>query len=379
MTENDNKDQIFAEAYKDWLKKSDMDSWNEDKARAYFDEHGNLDDLKVEIVEEKTSQINHQEEGTDKNNENASSSESQRIEESWKKYCQEHNLLEPTFTEGPAFALYKDSDAKSRNDYIAKMKYGENHNLSITTQKGMLPDFSFFQQTAKVEKEGGSKRLSVDSENPDFKALMLAAALEAGLDIGKEQIDLNLDSVKNLPKELQDKIAAHNNALADNKENQAQAPAASQEEKKEGQEEKKEGQEEKKEEQEEKKEGQEEKKEEQEEKKEGQEEKKEEQEEKKEENAIDPHAKTKELREKLEAMKRLKKEKRYNEADTLLTPEQAAERKRRGILRSKNPKVTEEIRNQNRVTGLEKRQKTASEEQKKIINDLLIKYRGNSK
>ncbi len=352
MAENENKDQIFAEAYKDWLKKSNMESWNEDKARAYFDEHGNLDELKVEIVEEKTSQISHKEEGADKNNENAASSESNKIEESWKKYCKEHNLLEPTFTEGPAFALYKDADAQSKDDYIAKMKYGDQNNLSITTQKGKLPDFSFFQQTAKVEKEKGSKRLSVDSENPDFKALMLAAALEAGLDIGKEQIDLNLESVKNLPKELQDKIAAHNNALADNKENQAQLPAANKEEKKDGQEEKKE---------------------------EVVVEKKEGQEEKKEENATDPHAKTKELREKLEAMKRLKKEKKYKEADALLTPEQIAERKRRGILTSKNPKVTEEIRNQNRVIGLEKRQKTASEEQKKIINDLLIKYRGNSK
>ena len=286
MAENENKDQIFAEAYKDWLKKSNMESWNEDKARAYFDEHGNLDELKVEIVEEKTSQISHKEEGADKNNENAASSESNKIEESWKKYCKEHNLLEPTFTEGPAFALYKDADAQSKDDYIAKMKYGDQNNLSITTQQGKLPDFSFFQQTAKVEKEKGSKRLSVDSENPDFKALMLAAALEAGLDIGKEQIDLNLESVKNLPKELQDKIAAHNNALADNKENQAQLPAANKEEKKDGQEEKKEEVVVEK-----KEEGVVE-------KKEGQEEKTERKtEQKKEENTTAPHAKTKELRE----------------------------------------------------------------------------------
>ena len=62
-----------------------------------------------------------------------------------------------------------------------------------------------------------------------------------------------------------------------------------------------------------------------------------------------------------------------------MTPEQVPEQKRRGILRSKSPKVTEEIRNKNRIAGLEKRQKTASEPQQKIINDLIAKYRGNNR
>ena len=316
-------DEKFNAAFQEMLKRNGLEhpEEHEKKAREYFREHGNLDDFTIVLdKQEETSAINHTEEGRQDQAENEPSQleNEQLIKDAWKKYCEDNNLLEPAFKdEGVDFTLYKDEAAKQKDDYIAKMKY-ESNGLNVKTQKGKLPDFTFFQQTAKVEKDRGMKNLKVESENPEFKALMLAAALEAGLSIGKEQIDLNLAAVKKLPQELQDKITKHNESI----ETQNTAP---------------------------------------------------------ENTPVNPHAKTQELRDKIEKIRQLKNEKKYKEADELLTPEQVAEQKRRGILRSKSPKVTEEIRNKNRVAGFEKRKKTASEPQQKVINDLIAKYRGNNR
>ena len=312
MAEENDK---FDELYDAWLKEQNLSSWNKDKAREYFNDHnGSLEGLKVEIEEqrEETSTISHREENDALLPEN-----DQIIKNSWIKYCRDNGLLEPDFKDDSLnFALYKDNAAKQQDDYIAKMKY-EDKGLNVTTQKGKLPDFKFFQQTAKIEKERGKKSLKVESENPEFKAMMLAAALESGLDIGKEAIDLNLESIKKLPEPLRGKIAAHNQTVVEMRENT--------------------------------------------------------------DTLVSPHAKTQELRDKIEKLRQLRKEKKFKEADALLTPEQIAEQKRRRILRSKNPEITEDMRNQNRLAGLEKRQKTASPEQQQIINNLINKYRGNDK
>lgn len=208
-------DEKFNAAFQEMLKRNGLEhpEEHEKKAREYFQEHGNLDDFTIVLdKQEETSAINHTEEGRQDQAENepAQLENDQLIKDAWKKYCEDNNLLEPAFKdEGVDFTLYKDEAAKQKDDYIAKMKY-ESNGLNVKTQKGKLPDFTFFQQTAKVEKDRGMKNLKVESENPEFKALMLAAALEAGLSIGKEQIDLNLEAVKKLPQELQDKITTHN-------------------------------------------------------------------------------------------------------------------------------------------------------------------------
>ncbi len=208
-------DEKFNAAFQEMLKRNNLEhsEEHEKKAREHFQEHGNLDDFTIVLdKQEETSAINHTEEGQQDQAENepAQLENEQLIKDAWKKYCEDNNLLEPAFKdEGVDFTLYKDEAAKQKDDYIAKMKY-EPKGLNVKTQKGKLPDFTFFQQTAKVEKDRGMKNLKVESENPEFKALMLAAALEAGLSIGKEQIDANLESIKKLPQELQDKIAKHN-------------------------------------------------------------------------------------------------------------------------------------------------------------------------
>lgn len=137
---------------------------------------------------------------------------------SWQPWCeQEHNPAyiydeNEEFKTGLEFDVYKTQQDKDEGKKAASIRYEHEDDVTITTEKGKVPDYEFFAKLAKEAKSDNIPGITFEGEmTPDFKARLAVACLENGLNIenGPENIDVNLLG-QDISDDLKKKIETYN-------------------------------------------------------------------------------------------------------------------------------------------------------------------------